>query len=347
MTVAAARCLDCGYVLEHLDADRCPECGRGFDLADAESFSRKPPKVSWRLWMPGFALALGSGLLAWFVLLTLGLGWGWATTIAVPLSAGALLGYGCRTGPALQWLILIVMLAGMGLGLITAGLAGILCFTMLAGVFLVPLLLSWGVGVLLRYRLKDSKWDQAAHLPIVLGLVGLPYAVALVEGRVRPAPATSVTTTIDLPVAADAAFAAWQFYEDVGAEVPRPWLLNLSPALRPATVVGDPQAVGDTQTCHYEKGRLTKRITELDAENRRIAFTVIEQVDIEDETLQLLGGSMTFEPLPGGGCRATLVTTYRPLIRPRVAWRPAEVYAMRSVHRHVLAGIEREARAGT
>lgn len=106
--------------------------------------------------------------------------------------------------------------------------------------------------------------------------------------------------------------------------------------------MGDAQAVGDVQTCYYEKGRLSKKITEIDPVNRRVSFIVTEQVDIESDNLELVGGSMTFEPLPGGGTRAVLITTYRPKLQPRVAWAPAEAYAMRAVHRHVLHSIERE-----
>ena len=191
--------------------------------------------------------------------------------------------------------------------------------------------------------LKDTSWDQAAHLPILLGLIALPYVVALAEGRVQPGPATSVTTTIDLPVPADAAFAAWQFYEDVPDDIPLPLPAHLTPSLRPRRVAGDAETVGDVQTCYYEKGRLSKRITEVDPDALRVAFTVVEQVDIENNSIRLLGGSMQFEPLPDGGCRATLVTDYQPLLRPRPMWRPAETYVMRGVHEHVLCGIALEA----
>ena len=349
---AAARCLDCGYVLDHLDARRCPECGRGFDPRDPATYTRKPPRVTWRLWLPGVGLAVGTGLLAWFVLLGgFGLGWGWAATLAVPLAAGGLVGYGCRVpasvgttaGAVIGLAYVGLTLFGLVAGGIAGGFAGLLCGGMLLISILGPVLLAWAVGRVLRACLKRSRWDQAAHLPIVLGLIALPYVVAAIEGRLRPGAVASVTTTLDLAVPADAAFAAWRFYEDVPDDLPRPWLLSLSPSLRPSRVLGHARLVGDAQTCVYERGRLTKRLTAVDPAARRVEFVVTEQIDIEDQTLRLLGGSMTFASLPDGGCRATLVTTYRPLIRPRLLWRPAEVYAMRSVHRHVLAGIEREA----
>ncbi len=32
------RCLGCGYILDHLPEPRCPECGRGFDPLDPETY---------------------------------------------------------------------------------------------------------------------------------------------------------------------------------------------------------------------------------------------------------------------------------------------------------------------
>lgn len=36
-------CLGCGYVLDGLSSDRCPECGRSFDSADPRTFQRVLP----------------------------------------------------------------------------------------------------------------------------------------------------------------------------------------------------------------------------------------------------------------------------------------------------------------
>jgi len=39
-------CLDCGYRLDHLESERCPECGRAFDLLDPNTFTT--PGRRWR-----------------------------------------------------------------------------------------------------------------------------------------------------------------------------------------------------------------------------------------------------------------------------------------------------------
>jgi hypothetical protein len=43
--LTAPRCLGCEYPLLGLDDNRCPECGRGFDLSDPATFRRPPPPV--------------------------------------------------------------------------------------------------------------------------------------------------------------------------------------------------------------------------------------------------------------------------------------------------------------
>src|SRR3954451_3720423 len=84
------RCLSCAYVLEHLETPRCPECGRWFNPIDPYSYTRKPGFVWWKYWLPGALLStLGGLLLAAIFLASNRLGF--ALTIAVPFSLGALL----------------------------------------------------------------------------------------------------------------------------------------------------------------------------------------------------------------------------------------------------------------
>jgi hypothetical protein len=38
-------CKGCGYALDGLEEERCPECGRGFDPSDARTYRASPPKT--------------------------------------------------------------------------------------------------------------------------------------------------------------------------------------------------------------------------------------------------------------------------------------------------------------
>ncbi|MEX2218100.1 MAG: hypothetical protein WD749_05010 [Phycisphaerales bacterium] len=42
------RCLSCGYTLAGVTSGRCPECGRGFDAADPETFDQPGPSAGRR-----------------------------------------------------------------------------------------------------------------------------------------------------------------------------------------------------------------------------------------------------------------------------------------------------------
>ena len=39
LTSKYKRCLECGYILEGLPENRCPECGRPFDPSDERTYS--------------------------------------------------------------------------------------------------------------------------------------------------------------------------------------------------------------------------------------------------------------------------------------------------------------------
>ena len=101
--------------------------------------------------------------------------------------------------------------------------------------------------------------------------------------------------------------------------------------------------VGDTKTCVYNKGRLVKRITQY-RPAEFLEFDVIEQHGIEDRSVRLISGSFRFENAGSGQTRVTLTTAYEPLLTARLAWRPFERQLARSLHEHVLTGIELETR---
>ncbi len=58
------RCLDCGYILDHLPEPRCPECGRTFDPEDPRTF-RSNADCEPRIipWVMGSALSAAVCLL--------------------------------------------------------------------------------------------------------------------------------------------------------------------------------------------------------------------------------------------------------------------------------------------
>src|SRR6185437_16403042 len=97
-----------------------------------------------------------------------------------------------------------------------------------------------------------------------------------------------------------------------------------------------------TKTCVYSKGHLTKRVTERSLD-RRLAFEIIEQDRIENNSVRLTDGSFNFIPQGPDNTRVELTTRYQPKLGPRWIWRPVEEMAVHTLHRHVLDGMRRKA----
>jgi hypothetical protein len=330
------RCRRCAYVLTGLPPGRCPECGAHVDPTNAWTFTVKPPKLAWKLWLPGLVLAIGGGVLSTAALLAMG-SWGVALWFAVPFAAGALLGYRVRCGVFMLVLLALVVAGSLIMGMVSMNVAGVFCGLVLAGMFIGPILIGTLLGSLLRSILKASKFSQRWHLPVWI-LLAVPMTAGLIEGRPGTRHAIeSIETTATLPVDAATAFESIMFYEEV--RHPPPLILRIGLA-HPLFTSGSSQRVGDVKSCIYNKGHITKRITAIEPA-RRLAFEVIEQDIGYEIDVRLVGGAFEFEPLPDGSTRITLVTEYEPLLNPRWCWRPFERYAVHTLHEHVIEGMRR------
>ena len=63
---------------------------------------------------------------------------------------------------------------------------------------------------------------------------------------------------------------------------------------------------------------------------------MIEQVNIEDRSVELIDGSFEFEEIEPGRTRVTLTTRYKPLLQARPVWKPFEHAVVHVLHDHVL-----------
>jgi hypothetical protein len=335
----AARCLDCGYVLTGLDANRCPECGREFHLEDFDSYTTKPLFVAWKYWMPGFLLALLVGPLL-FVAVLLVAGWGIAATFVTPVCIGMVVGYGCVMNRLLWfrvWLGMTFFIVVFTVFALHAmAFVGVFCGSVLAVILLVPVAAGMLLGIALRELLKDSPFDQRKHLPILLIVLVTMVSAAFERAVASPHAVETIVTSMSLPTPAGRAWNALMFYEEVHHRPP--WLLRYG-LPRPLYTRGSILSVGDTKVCVYSKGHLTKRITRRDPQ-KLLAFDVIEQGRIENNSIRLTTGSFRFTSESPNQTRVDLATRYQPRLGPRWVWRPFEELAVHTLHRHVLEGMK-------
>jgi hypothetical protein len=331
------RCLDCGYVLWGLPAGACPECGRQFNPDVPETFTTKPPFVFWRYWLPGFLLSVGGGIVLFLYLLVI-TGWGWAVTIAAPVALGTAIGYGCRAKVRYRILLGFAAIIIIVTTLFELNFVGIFCGAVFALIAMIPTFVGIGIGFALREKLKDSKFEQRSHLPMLTLAIAVATLGIMDRLTRRPAAIESVITSVEIPAPIGKAWNAVMFYEEV--HHPPPWLLRYG-LPRPLYTRGSVAHVGDTKTCVYSKGHLTKRVTERELD-RRLAFEVIEQDRIENHSVRLTDGSFEFTAVGPDRTRVDLTTRYEPKLQPRWIWRPAEELAVHTLHRHVLEGMRRK-----
>ncbi|HZL36019.1 MAG TPA: SRPBCC family protein [Tepidisphaeraceae bacterium] len=332
------RCLDCGYILLGLSAGNCPECGKFFDPAHPATWTTKPLFVRWKFWLPGFLLACGGGTLLYVFLIWVA-GWGLAVTLVAPFAIGTVVGYGTTVRPFVLVLLAIGATIIIIFTLVGMGLAGTFCGLVLASITLGPMLVGAASGALLRVALKQTRFQQRGYLPILIlaicvGLLGLleraihtPYAIE------------RVVTSVEIPAPIGRTWNAVMLYEQVHHRPP--WLLRFG-LPRPLYTRGSMEHVGDVKVCVYTKGRLVKRITGRVPE-RRLAFDVIGQINIENHDVRLVDGSFDFAPDGPTQTRITLTTRYEPKLGPRWVWRPAERLAVHALHKHVLEGMRQKA----
>jgi len=187
--------------------------------------------------------------------------------------------------------------------------------------------------------LKDSRFSQRAHLPVLMMVTAALLAAATERAVARAHAVETVVTSVELPVSVGRAWNTLMLYEEVRARPP--WLLRYG-LPRPLYTVGSIRAVGDEKTCVYSKGHLRKRVTRRDPE-RELAFDVTEQERIENNSVRLTGGSFRFTPESAARTRVELATSYQPKLGPRWVWRPFEEVAVHALHGHVLEGMKLEA----
>ncbi|MBL4592167.1 MAG: hypothetical protein JKY96_09445 [Phycisphaerales bacterium] len=326
------RCLTCQYPLSDLQTPQCPECGRRFNSFDASTFDTRPPFLFWRYWLPGVALAIIIGFLGFAGLSKIN-STGWAIWIGVPIVAGIAMGIYCRVKNAMLIMTGLFVIGGVVVSLAFAHIAGIFCAVILYVVCILP----FGFGVFIGYAVREDALKKnpmfRAYLPLIL--LTFPFAWHLLGGAGGGhTKEISISTTRIVIGEPEDVWDALMFFEDVESNPP---LLMRIALPRPLYTQGPMDSVGDRRVCVYTKGKLTKEITEV-SPSETLAFTVVEQEF--EPSVRLTRGRFALEDLGDGRTRLTLTTRYVPVHSPRFVWHWAEIVGARTLHTHVINGIE-------
>lgn len=249
---------------------------------------------------------------------------GLALMVGAPFALGVAVGRAFGFKLALKLVVGVTLFCGLLASLVFLNLGGMFCALLALGMGAAPLLPGVWVGHVLRKR----KLERTALAVIFTAPLLLHVGDLAARG---PHPVETVATIRVLPLDVAAAWGAMRFYEDVDG--PRPLALRMG-LPRPLRTVGVPRRVGAKTQCIYEGGYLVKRTTELVPE-RRLAFEVLEQVNVEDRSIRLRDGAFDLVPLTGETTEVTMTTRYVPLLAPRWYWRPLEAWVVHSLHEYV------------
>ena len=333
-------CLRCGTRLSPPIMTECPKCRLQFNPDDRNTYAAVPlgPPNPLKSALPGFCLSVVLGVGSYAVLALQG-NMSLALFVAVPLSFGAMLGYTVRATPAWLGLLGVMAVITVAWVIVSLSLSGLFCGLVLSIFMLVPTMVGVLLGALLRLFMKRAGFGPRGYLPLVL-IALFPFGVQAVDDRFpHPVDIATVRTEMILPVADTDAWNNLMFYEEVKHEPP--WLLKLS-LPQPLRAEGSMSRVGDRQRCIYNKGHLTKQITQR-IPRCLLAFTVIEQQLHFERDVTLLDGSFRLQPLGLKKTRMTLTTRYRRHLRPAWMWKPLESTIVHTLHRHVMEGVRRKA----
>lgn len=260
--------------------------------------------------------------------------YGYALTIGVPLTMGCAFGYGVRLKRKGQIALGLVLVAVLVVSILALGWAGTVCLGVFLVIVGVPATVGIAIGVFLRRRLDRRSLGRDA-LGVLL-LLALPVPGLYAESLSRPQYTEAIHTSRVIGAPPHRVWDALVFYEQIPQRRSLAALIGLP---RPLYTIGEIGAVGDRKRCVYSSGHLVKLITEY-LPGRLLRFDVVEQVGVEDRSIELLDGSFELAPLPNGTTRLTLTTRYRPLLQARPLWRPFERYFGTELHEHVLDAMQ-------
>ena len=107
---------------------------------------------------------------------------------------------------------------------------------------------------------------------------------------------------------------------------------------RPLGTTGIIKEIGAKTKCIYEGGFIDKTITavSINQQKAKFEFDVINQVNVEDYAIKLIDGGFYLSQRDDNQTTIMLRTNYKPLMTPRIIWRPFEKITNQALHRHII-----------
>jgi len=296
----------------------------------------------------GLIAALVLGFTSYYIIYTLFGGnmtmkkMGVALFFIVPFFSGATLGYFIEPIKDffLNAFITVVVAIILAMLIYGSNLAGLLCVSILAGIFIIPLYFGLEFGRFFRRWSLHHLTIQFQSSPLAIFFL-MPILYGGVEEHFfEPTPIRTVETQVLIEAPQPEVWKTLRFYEHV--EQNPPLILKLGLPI-PKRAIGNHKSVGDITSCEYEGGGfITKKITQL-IEQEELSFDVIEQSIHFEHDLKLHGGSILLKPVNNGKHTIiTMRTHYESYVRPSWLWEPSMDYVIKSLHQYVIKDMQND-----
>jgi hypothetical protein len=230
---------------------------------------------------------------------------------------------------------LIVGLVAALFGLITLGIEGIFCGVM-AVPFILPCLL---LGALMGWAIRRFCSPQRTKaLGLLLGSLVLVAASSAERAICQGPRLESVETTIRLLARPDEVWPHLLTLDEIRG--PLPFLLRFGLPV-PVRCTLEREAVGAHRVCHFRKGTIDERVTEIHAPFF-LRMEIVRNNTSRNPWLSFKEAIYELRP-DGDGTVLTRTTTYTAALGPRWYWRLIEGAAFQTEHGFVLDEVARRA----
>ncbi|MEI9918476.1 MAG: SRPBCC family protein [Bacteroidota bacterium] len=231
--------------------------------------------------------------------------------------------------------------------LFVMGLASFVCILFCLPIIVVGTLLGYFLTVLIRKR-RDMKPTERLHvliLPLILFVIAAPIETYL---RSDKKDVISVSTEQIFNYTPEEVYDAIKSVDTLDAD--KPFLMNIDLPI-PTKCVLEKEEIGGLRTCYFKpgiltngdfgSGTITEKITEMER-GRILKMDVIDYNLVGREWLGFKEAIYRFEPVEGGRCKMTRITTYTSELGPRFYWEPLERLGIQQEHEFVFRNLEKD-----
>ncbi|MEJ0029906.1 MAG: polyketide cyclase [Bacteroidota bacterium] len=228
------------------------------------------------------------------------------------------------------------------------GLASLVCILFCLPIIAVATFIGYFITVLImkNRKIKSTESLNVLLLPLILFVIAAPVETHLLPKKKKEVISVSSVQVFDSTPE--------QVYDAIKSvdtlDAARPLLMYIDLPI-PTKCVLEKEEIGGLRTCYFKpgvltngdfgSGTITEKITEMER-GKILKMDVIDYNLVGRDWLGFKEAIYYFEPVEGGRCKMTRVTTYTSELTPRFYWEPLEKLGIEQEHEFVFNNIEKD-----